>query len=64
VFTQLYRMGKRARFVRYWGEAHNCGSPASIRHLWNEVGAWFDAPPARRARPVTGAKSLTFELIC
>lgn len=42
VFTQLYRMGKRARFVRYWGEAHDFGSPANIRHLWNEVGAWFD----------------------
>jgi dipeptidyl aminopeptidase/acylaminoacyl peptidase len=43
VFTQLYRMGKRARFVRYWGEGHAFGSPANIRHLWNEVGAWFDA---------------------
>lgn len=43
VFTQLFRMGKRARFVRYWGEAHDFGSPANIRHLWNEVGAWFDA---------------------
>jgi dipeptidyl aminopeptidase/acylaminoacyl peptidase len=42
VFTQLYRMGKRARFVRYWGEAHDFTSPANIRHLWNEVGAWFD----------------------
>lgn len=43
VFTQLYRMGKRARFVRYWGEAHDFSSPANIRHLWDEVGAWFDA---------------------
>ncbi|HYR09403.1 MAG TPA: prolyl oligopeptidase family serine peptidase, partial [Longimicrobium sp.] len=43
VFTHLYRMGRRARFVRYWGEAHDFGSPANIRHLWNEVGAWFDA---------------------
>ncbi|WP_420126767.1 prolyl oligopeptidase family serine peptidase [Longimicrobium sp.] len=43
VFTHLYRMGKRARFVRYWGEAHEFGSPANIRHLWDEVGAWFDA---------------------
>jgi dipeptidyl aminopeptidase/acylaminoacyl peptidase len=43
VFTHLYRMGKRARFVRYWGEAHDFGSPANIRHLWSEVGAWFDA---------------------
>ncbi len=42
VFTQLYRMGKRARFVRYWGEAHDFTSPANIRHLWGEVGAWFD----------------------
>ena len=43
VFTQLYRMGKRARFVRYWGEAHDFMSPANIRHLWSEIGAWFDA---------------------
>jgi hypothetical protein len=36
---------KRTRFVRCWGEAHDFSSPANIRHLWGEVGAWFDAHP-------------------
>ncbi|HJR41213.1 MAG TPA: prolyl oligopeptidase family serine peptidase [Gemmatimonadaceae bacterium] len=43
LFTSLYRQGKRARFVRYWGEGHSIGaSPANIRHMWNEILAWLD----------------------
>lgn len=41
-FTALYRQGKRARFVRYWGEGHLVNSPANIRDFWNQVFAWFD----------------------
>lgn len=41
-FTGLYRLGKRAKFVRYWGEEHVIGSPANIRHLWSQIFAWFD----------------------
>jgi dipeptidyl aminopeptidase/acylaminoacyl peptidase len=41
-FTSLYRQGKRAQFVRYWGEGHVLESPANIRDLWSRVLAWFD----------------------
>jgi dipeptidyl aminopeptidase/acylaminoacyl peptidase len=41
-FTGLYRLGKRAEFVRYWGEAHAIGSPSNIRDLWKRIYAWFD----------------------
>ncbi len=41
-FSALYRQGKRARFVRYWGEGHVFQSPANIRDMWEEVYGWFD----------------------
>jgi len=48
-FTALERQGKRARFVRYWGEGHEPGSPANIRDMWQRIYDWFDewlrAPP-------------------
>jgi len=47
-FTALQRLGKRARFVRYWGEGHVLDSPANIKDMWQRVFEWFDhylAPP-------------------
>lgn len=41
-FTALYRLGKRARFVRYWGEAHGIESPANIQDMWKRIFDWFD----------------------
>ncbi len=41
-FVSLYRQGKRARFVRYWGEGHVLESPANIRDLWDQIYTWFD----------------------
>ncbi|HLA10594.1 MAG TPA: prolyl oligopeptidase family serine peptidase [Pyrinomonadaceae bacterium] len=41
-FTALYRQGKRAAFVRYWGEGHVLRSPANIRDMWQRVFAWYD----------------------
>ena len=41
-FMALYRQGKRARFVRYWGEGHVLDSPANIRDLWQQIYRWFD----------------------
>ena len=40
-FRSLYRQGKRARFVRYWGEDHVFTSPANIRDMWRQIFAWF-----------------------
>jgi len=42
LFTALYRQGKRARFVRYWGEGHLLNSPANIRDMWERIFAWLD----------------------
>lgn len=41
-FTSLYRQGKRAQFVRYWGEGHVLESPANIRDMWNRIFAWLE----------------------
>jgi dipeptidyl aminopeptidase/acylaminoacyl peptidase len=41
-FSALYRQGKRARFVRYWGEGHVLQSPANIDDVWQRIFAWFD----------------------
>jgi len=38
----LYRLNKRARFVRYWGEGHMLDSPANVRDMWQQVFRWFD----------------------
>jgi dipeptidyl aminopeptidase/acylaminoacyl peptidase len=40
-FTALYRQGKPARFVRYWGEDHAIHSPANIRDMWNQIFNWL-----------------------
>ena len=41
-FTALQRQGKRARFVRYWGEDHVISSPGNVRHFWNQIFDWLD----------------------
>jgi len=41
-FTSLYRQGKRAEFVRYWGEGHLFDSPANIKDMWQRIFSWFD----------------------
>jgi dipeptidyl aminopeptidase/acylaminoacyl peptidase len=41
-FNSLYRRGKRAKFVRYWGEGHVLESPANIRDMWKRIFDWFD----------------------
>jgi dipeptidyl aminopeptidase/acylaminoacyl peptidase len=42
-FNALYRQGKTARLLRYWGESHSLAqSPANIRNIVAETLAWFD----------------------
>jgi dipeptidyl aminopeptidase/acylaminoacyl peptidase len=41
-FTSLYRQGKRARLVRYWGEGHTFVSPANARDMWGHIFKWLD----------------------
>lgn len=40
-FTSLYRQGKRARFLRYWGEGHVLASPANITDFWDRTFDWL-----------------------
>ena len=40
--SALHRLGKRGRFVRYWGEGHLLRSPANIRDMWQRILAWMD----------------------
>jgi dipeptidyl aminopeptidase/acylaminoacyl peptidase len=43
LFTALYRQGKRARLLRFWGEGHLIGaSPANVRRKWEEIFGWLD----------------------
>jgi dipeptidyl aminopeptidase/acylaminoacyl peptidase len=41
-FNSLYRQGKRAEFVRYWGEGHVLESPPNIRDMWDRIFAWLN----------------------
>jgi dipeptidyl aminopeptidase/acylaminoacyl peptidase len=42
-FTSLARRGKRARFVRYWGEGHLIlSNRANYVDYWQQIYAWFD----------------------
>ncbi|HYI48347.1 MAG TPA: prolyl oligopeptidase family serine peptidase [Allosphingosinicella sp.] len=42
-FYSLYRQGKTARLLRYWGENHGLSqSPANIRDIFEETVRWFD----------------------
>lgn len=41
-FAALYRMGKKASFIRYWGEGHVIESPANVRDMWNRIFGWLD----------------------
>jgi dipeptidyl aminopeptidase/acylaminoacyl peptidase len=42
-FQGLYRLGKRADFVRYWGEGHVLSSPANIKDMWQRILSWFES---------------------
>lgn len=43
VFAGLARLGKRVRFVRYWGESHGAAdSPANLRDRWRHILSWLD----------------------
>jgi dipeptidyl aminopeptidase/acylaminoacyl peptidase len=42
-FYSLYRQGKTAKLLRYWGESHGLSqSPANVRNIFDESLGWFD----------------------
>ena len=49
-FTALYRLGKRARLVRYVGEEHVIQSPGNVRDMWARIEEWLsETMPAATA---------------
>lgn len=42
MFTNLYRQGKKARFLRFWGEGHNINSTKNISLMWDEIFKWLE----------------------
>lgn len=42
MFSALSRLGRKTRFIRYWGEGHVLGKAANIEDLWNNIGEWLD----------------------
>ncbi len=41
-FRAMLRLGRRSRFVRYWGEGHFISSPANQRDMMQQIFKWFD----------------------
>jgi dipeptidyl aminopeptidase/acylaminoacyl peptidase len=42
-FYSLYRQGKTAKLLRYWGESHGLSqSPANVRDIVDQINSWFD----------------------
>lgn len=41
MFMQLHRRRADVTLLRYWGEAHNLGSPGNIRDMWQHIAAWL-----------------------
>ena len=43
MFGALYRAGKEAVYVRYWGEGHGPSSPANMRDLWERIDGFLES---------------------
>jgi dipeptidyl aminopeptidase/acylaminoacyl peptidase len=41
MFSQLFRQGKDALLVTYWGEGHHYASPGNLRDLYTRLFAWY-----------------------
>ena len=42
MFAALYRQGKDARLLTFWGEGHVITAPGNVRRLYAEVLGWLD----------------------
>lgn len=42
MFTALQQSGKKASFVRYWGEGHILSGRANIEDLWERIFEWLE----------------------
>ena len=50
LFTALYRLGKDAEYLHYWGEGHGPNSPENIVHLWERIFDWYGVFLGARSR--------------
>jgi dipeptidyl aminopeptidase/acylaminoacyl peptidase len=41
-FSELLRLGKTARLVRYAGEGHTLSGRANVLDMWDQIFSWFD----------------------
>ena len=58
LFTALFRQGKDAAFVTYWGEGHALASPANIRDYYARVLAWLaETLPTSGVSPTLAARA-------
>jgi dipeptidyl aminopeptidase/acylaminoacyl peptidase len=55
MFSALYRQGKDAVLLTYWGESHVVNSPGNVRDLYARVLAWLDETLAPSAAEKTSS---------
>jgi dipeptidyl aminopeptidase/acylaminoacyl peptidase len=54
-FYALYRQGRRARLLRYWGDDHGLRlSPANVRDMVEEIFGWLEAHMPETPTPTAG----------
>jgi dipeptidyl aminopeptidase/acylaminoacyl peptidase len=51
MFAALYRQGKDARLLTFFGEGHVINAPANVVRLYDEALGWFDSALQRIDRP-------------
>jgi len=51
MYSALYRLGKKAIYVRYWGEGHGLTTPGNIADFWERTLNWYSTyiPGAKRS---------------
>lgn len=54
MFAALYRQGKDARLLTFWGEGHVITAPGNVRRLYAEVLGWLDQALGGGRAPQTG----------
>lgn len=55
MFGALYRAGKEARYVRYWGEGHTPSSPDNVRDVWDRIDQFLAEHKILNGNPAGGS---------
>ena len=54
MFAALYRQGKDAKLLTFWGEGHVINAPGNVRRLYEEALGWLDQAMVRDEAPKSG----------